>query len=287
MQKKKKSSIEIPPIYKKIGKFLQFFSNKWAAKYALHLFFTPIRFATPKREMGMDSASHQYKMFVQSIDKQINIYEYGKGEKMILLVHGWSGRGTQLFSLADFLVEKGYKIVSFDAPAHGKSEGKKTYMKEFVACILEICQKYKAFDAIIGHSLGAMSCVNAVRLGAKTSCLVCIGGGDLVSDIIEDFIRKMDMNQYVREFITSHLTHKLQEDINEYSVSVAVKNISVPLLIIHDEDDHDVPVQSAHQIHRAAPDSQLIITQGLGHRRVLADDKVIQSAYDFVTKNTK
>ena len=280
---KPKVTIEIPKIYRNIGKFLQLISNKLASKYAIWLFFKPLKFAMPKREYPMDKNSQQYFMYIPSIKKEINIYKYGKGQKRILLMHGWSGRGTQMFVLADFLVSKGYEIISFDAPCHGKSLGNKTYMKEFVLSILEIGKHY-TFDGIIGHSLGAMSSINAVRLGFKTPWIVAISGGDLVTDIIDDFIGKMQMNQVVWQSIHNYLDKKLEESINEYSTSVAVKSIDQPLLIIHDQDDIDVPVKCAYSIHKNKPESELFITQGLGHRRILADKIVIETIYNFIEK---
>ncbi|GIZ14144.1 alpha/beta hydrolase family protein [Capnocytophaga catalasegens] len=278
-----KVTIEIPKLYIKIGKFLQLISNKLSSKYAIWLFFKPLKFPMPKREYPMDKNSQQYFLYIPSIKKEINIYKYGKGQKRILLVHGWSGRGTQLFSLADFLVSKGYEIISFDAPCHGKSPGNKTYMKEFVLSILEIGKHY-TFDGIIGHSLGAMSSINATRLGFKTPWVIAISGGDLVTDIIDDFVKKMQMNQEVWQSIHNYLDKKLEESINEYSISVAVKNIKQPLLIIHDQDDIDVPVKCAYNIHKNKPDSELFITQGLGHRRILADKTVIEIIYNFIKK---
>lgn len=44
------------------------------------------------------------------------------------MVHGWSGRGTQMSKIAEALVEQGYRIISFDAPAHGKADGKISMM---------------------------------------------------------------------------------------------------------------------------------------------------------------
>ena len=272
-QNKQKSTIEIPKIYKLIGQFLQAISNKWASKYALWLFFTPIKFPMPKREYSMNEQSTQYLLDVPSLGKKINIYEYGSGDKLILLVHGWSGRGTQLFSMADKFVSNGYKIISFDAPAHGKSESEKTYMKEFVLSILEIGKKYKDFYAIIGHSLGAMSSVNAVRLGFKAEKLVCISGGD------QETQKKKQNTQ--KNKIKNKECKKKQKNKN-YSVSNAIQKINLPTLIIHDEDDIDVSVKCAHSIHKAYPTSELMITKGLGHRRILADNAVIQKISEFL-----
>ncbi|MDO4880271.1 MAG: alpha/beta hydrolase [Capnocytophaga sp.] len=279
---KQKSTIEIPKTYKVIGKILQSISNKWASKYALWLFFTPIKFPMPKREYAMNEQSTQYFLEIPSIGKKINVYEYGSGEKLLLLVHGWSGRGTQLFTMADHFIAQGYKIISFDAPAHGKSESKKTYMKEFVLSILEIGKKYKNFHAIIGHSLGAMSSVNAVRLGLEAEKLVCISGGDLVTDIIDDFCEKMNMNKAVWNYIHDSLNEILKESIHEYSVSNAIQKTNLPTLIIHDEDDIDVSVKCAYSIQKAYPSAELLITKGLGHRRILADSKVIERISEFI-----
>lgn len=281
----KKVTIEIPKIYKIIGQILQFISNRLASRYAIWLFFKPLNFAMPSREYAMDKNSHQELLPIPAIGKSINVYKYGSAEKRILIVHGWSGRGTQLFSIADFLLSKGYEVFSFDAPAHGKSSGSKTYMKEFVISILEIQKRYGKFDGIIGHSLGAMSVVNAVRLGFETPYLVYISGGDLVTDIIDDFCNKLGMNRVVWQYIHDYLDNKLEESINEYSVSKAIKKISQPVLIIHDKDDIDVPVRCAYSIHQVASNSQLFITEGLGHRRILADPSVINRMYEFILQN--
>jgi alpha-beta hydrolase superfamily lysophospholipase len=82
--------------------------------------------------------------------------------KRVLLVHGWSGRGTQLFKIADELLKQGYSTISFDAPAHGKSPGKTTIMVDFITTI-EINKQFGPFDAAIGHSLGGMSVLNAKK----------------------------------------------------------------------------------------------------------------------------
>ncbi len=284
-KKNKHITIEIPKIYRLIGQLLQLISNNLASKYAIWLFFKPLKFPMPKREFAMDKNSRQEFISVPAIGKKINIYRYGNGQKRILLVHGWSGRGTQLFTIADFLTAKGYEVVSFDAPCHGKSPGNKTYMKEFVLSILEIEKQLGKFDGIIGHSLGAMSVVNAVRLGFQTPYLVCISGGDLVTDIIDDFINKMQMNQVVWQKIHNYLEKKLQESINEYSVSIAVKSVSQPILIIHDTHDIDVPVACAYNINKVAPNSEIFITEGLGHRRILADASVINRMYAFIAQH--
>jgi len=119
----------------------------------------------------MDKESVQETVFIPAIKKEIIVYHYGKSEKRVLLVHGWSGRGTQLVKIADELVNLGYSTISFDAPAHGKSKGNSSIMVEFIASILELERQFGPFEFAIGHSLGGMSILNAIRDDLKVKKL--------------------------------------------------------------------------------------------------------------------
>lgn len=57
--------------------------------------------------------------------------------------------------------------------------------------------------------------------------------------------------------------------MNDFSSSVVAKDIKIPVLIIHDENDNEVNVKAAHNIHENLELSKLIITSGLGHRKIL------------------
>ena len=131
-------SPQIPKIIIITAKFLQAISPKLVTLFAAKLFTTPIKHKIPKRELKMVTDSIQTTLFIPAIKKTINIYNYGHGKKRVLLVHGWSGRGTQLVKIADALLELGYSTISFDAPAHGKSKGSSTIMTEFIVSIIEI-----------------------------------------------------------------------------------------------------------------------------------------------------
>ena len=133
--KKSSTTTQVPKFIVLIGRFLYRISPTLAEKFARKLFITPIKHKIPKREFQMEATSQQTKLFIPSINKEIVVYAYGNSSKKILLVHGWSGRGTQLVKIADTLIENGYSIISFDAPAHGKSGTKTTLMLEFIESI--------------------------------------------------------------------------------------------------------------------------------------------------------
>ena len=278
----KNQHLKVPRILIYIGKILQFFSVKWTTMYLSKLFTTPIKHKIPKRELQMDRNSIQTKMYVPEIKKDIVVYQLGTGEKKILLAHGWSGRGTQLVKFADALVAKGYTTVSFDAPAHGKSPGNTTIMTDFIASIAEVDRKFGPFDAAVGHSLGGMSLLNAVKSGFKINRLVTIGSGDKVKDILIDFVAKLELKQEFSTHLQQHFEKKYNTEMESYSAYLAAQSITIPVLVIHDEEDNEVPVWASKNIFANLKNGELLITNNLGHRKILGNQEVIDKTINFI-----
>ncbi|MCH7629876.1 MAG: alpha/beta hydrolase, partial [Proteobacteria bacterium] len=84
-------------------------------------------------------------------------YVWGDADKTILLVHGWEGSPAHFRMMAAALVDAGYRVVSFDAPAHGRSTGQQTNLPDYGLAIETVMQHFGPIDAIFGHSFGAAS----------------------------------------------------------------------------------------------------------------------------------
>jgi pimeloyl-ACP methyl ester carboxylesterase len=284
--KKRSNSLQIPKLIIYTAKFLQSISLNLLTKFAARLFTTPLRYKLPKREHDMDAQSVQQPLFVPSINKEIVTYSYGSGPKKILLVHGWSGRGTQLVKIAERLAQLGFSTFSFDAPAHGKSPGSTTLMPEFIESILEIEKKFGPFEAAVGHSLGGMSLLNAVKRGLKINTLVTIGSGDKISDILIDFVKRMRLKPRLVDALREHFEAGFSgQTMEEFSAYIAAEKVDIPVLVIHDNDDEDVPVKCAVHIHKHLKNGRLLLTKGLGHRKILGDAEVIERTVDFIKNN--
>jgi pimeloyl-ACP methyl ester carboxylesterase len=241
-----------------------------------------MKYKLPKREFEMDKNSVQEKFIIQSIDKEMVVYKYGTGTKKVLLVHGWSGRGTQLVKIADEFVKLGYQSISFDAPAHGKASGKTSNMTEFIAGILELEKKFGPFEFAVGHSLGGMSILNSIKRGLKVKKAVIIGSGDIVEDIMDDFVEKLGMNIAISKKMKANLEKRIDETMDSFSAYIVAREIEIPVLVIHDKDDDDVPVKAGHHINENLKNGELFLTEGLGHRKILGDAKVIKKIIEFL-----
>lgn len=282
---KRVQTLKIPKLILLTGKVLQFISPKLAARFAAKLFTTPFKHKIPKRELEMNRKSKQQTVHINAIDKKVVVYHLGESERKILLVHGWSGRGTQLVKFADEMIKNDYSTISFDAPAHGKSTGKTTLMPEFIATILQLEKTFGPFEAAVGHSLGGMSLLNAVKRGLQLNRLVVIGSGDVIQDIIDEFIERLELKKSVGMIMRKQFERKSHEDMDNYSAFRAAKEINIPVLVIHDEHDYEVLVGCAHHIAAHLPNGELMLTQHLGHRKILGDKKVIERTMSFVKSN--
>ena len=276
-------SLQIPKAITRTAKLLQAISPKLAVLFAAKLFTTPLKHKIPKRELEMENNSKQSKLLIPKINKEIILYEYGDSQKKVLLVHGWSGRGTQLFKIADELLLNGFSTVSFDAPAHGKSASKTTLMPEFIASILEIEKQSGPFEFAIGHSLGAMSILNANKQGLEIKKAVIIGSGDVIQDIMDDFVFKLQLKPEIGILMKNHFEKKYGLEMDSYSANVAAQSVTIPILLIHDQNDNEIPVKVAHTIHRNLMKGQIFITEKLGHRKILGDKNVIERIIDFIS----
>lgn len=278
-------SLKIPQIIILSAKICAFISTKLATKFAARIFTTPIKHKVPKREYEMDLKSVQKNIVIPSIGNKIVTYHYGQSERKILLVHGWSGRGTQLFKIAEELLQNGFSTISFDAPAHGKSEGKTTIMSEFIASILEIEKQFGPFEIAIGHSLGGMSVLNAVKDGLKVNKAIVIGSGDIVQDILDEFILKLKLKKEFSERLKLFFEDKYQLKMDDFSAYRASQKIKIPVLVIHDNDDPEVPAKAGIHIHENLENGSLFLTEGLGHRKILGNQNVIKKILEFIKIN--
>lgn len=282
MAQKKAKVLEVPSYIKNTSKVLVAVNKKIAAAFALKLFETPIKYKLPKREQKMFEVSHKSKLLLPDCKKEILVYENKFGPKKVLLVHGWNGRGTQLVSIAKMFKEHNYTIVSFDAPGHGKSPKNTTNMKDFIEAIRVLSKKYDGFDVIVGHSLGGMSIMNSLASGIVTEKAVIIGSGNKTADITTDFLQSIGMDKKISPLLIRLFEHKYQDTMSNYDVAPKAKKVTLPVLVIHDKNDIDVPYSAAETICENLPDGTLMLTEGLGHRKILGDEHVIKTIEDFV-----
>jgi pimeloyl-ACP methyl ester carboxylesterase len=260
--------------------------EKYAPPLALRLFvqvfFTPLHFGFPSKELEWIKKSVRTNTTVNG--KRAVIYSWGDEDKpFVLFIHGWAGRATQFFSFFPFIFEAGYRVVAFDGPAHGKSEGKQTNLLEFEEMLKVITERMGKPVGAIAHSFGGVATLMAIANGLAIDKLVNIGVPTIGDLTINTFLNAVNGNKATAEQFKKYIIEKYNRSFDEFSaLHFMVQIKSLELLLIHDEKDKDVSIEHAERIVEIYPQAQLLRTNGLGHTRILRDEAVIKASLQFI-----
>jgi pimeloyl-ACP methyl ester carboxylesterase len=261
--------------------FLSKVSPALAAKVAVRIFSSPMRIPRPESERVWHETSK--KFFLKN---GIAAFEWGEPSRpLVMLIHGWNGRGTQIASFAPRLVEEGFRVVALDGPGHGISPGKRTNPSAYAQFITdaqkELTNNGEA-HTIIAHSFGGGSTVLAASRDLKVKKIVLIASPAFYERVVHFFARSMQLNQKAEECFFEEVTRLAKIAPRDLNIAAIGGKLNLPCLIVHDTDDTAVDYMSATAIHEAWPHSELLTTTGLGHRRILKDKNVIERVVRFI-----
>jgi pimeloyl-ACP methyl ester carboxylesterase len=251
-----------------------------AGRWVYRLWFQPLRYPEPSREK-------EWRRTAQPLDvefhgQRLAVDSWGAGPT-VLMVHGWNGRGAQLGAFVPELVRAGYRVVTFDTPAHGRSPGRATSLPEVSEAILAVARACGPVHALIGHSFGVACAIYAVQHGLAVNRLVAISPPASVRWLTQSFFTALDVAPRVQEIFNKKFEAGFGADLwQRFSPEVLVRRLDVPGLVIHDQDDRDAPIEGGIAVARAWPGAQFVRTTGLGHRRILRDPDVIARVTAFI-----
>lgn len=284
----KKSSTPKALVYlPKAFSLLEKISPQLAAKLALNLFLRPFRFPLPNREKEALESAKIFKIRVEN--HEVAIYEWGESKgPVIWVLHGWSGRVTQLSAIIKEFVEIGYKVYGIDAPGHGKSPGKVSNVLLFESALQELNRIKGSPSAYIGHSLGGAVGFLAIRNGIELKKIVSIGAPSISDEILKEFLKKVGLKDSTHKQLESTFEKRFEQPFSNFTALKWVQPPpEIPVLIIHDKDDRDAPFHHAEKLKEKLPKAELFVTQDLGHNRILRDNEVIKKVISFITENPK
>jgi pimeloyl-ACP methyl ester carboxylesterase len=251
-----------------------------AAHYAYQLWFKAPRFEAPRREQQW--REHATVSVIDHEGLPVTIYQWGEGP-VVFLVHGWSGRGLQLGAIGMALAKQGFKAVAIDLPAHGRTPGSQTDGLVMAAALQSVLQHFEAAHGFVSHSFGAFPVTYLLRHGVQAQRVVCISPPDNLRYLMELFANTLRLPPAV----VKRLYQRTEQDFgtgiwDEISADKNVVGLTIPAMIIHDENDAYVAYQHGEVVARAWPGASFYRTSGLGHRRILRDKGVIDKVCRFI-----
>jgi pimeloyl-ACP methyl ester carboxylesterase len=247
-----------------------------AGHIAVHLFCTPRRHHRPGWEKQIGARGETLR-----VGANLAAHSWGAGP-IVLLVHGWEGRGTQLGRFVDPLVAAGFRAVAVDSPAHGDSGGTRTDLIECTEALRKVARELGPLAGVIAHSFGGAVTTLALERGLEASSVVLIGAPSSVEDVVRRFGELTGLRGRGMRAFRDALERQTRVKLTEVEIFERVGGLHVPALIVHDRDDREVPFHDAERLVAQWPGATLMATEALGHRRILKDDAVIRKVTEFL-----
>ena len=253
-------------------------NTKLAAMAAARAFFTTYR--APLRAEEVALLSQAERLSIRFGKQTLPAWSYGEGPT-VLLSHGWSGRGAQLAPLAAALATAGFRAVTFDHPAHGESEGKRTNVVEMAHALAEVDAALHGVHAIVAHSLGALAVTRAMSRTVTPKRVVFIAP-PTAPLWPERFAAKLGLDAQVAAATRTAIERSSGIQVASLDPRTVASDMKAPLLVVHDRGDREVPFAEGESLVEVWPNAELLATEGLGHHKILRSPEVGEAVLRFL-----
>lgn len=257
-----------------------------AAKAAYRLFSTPRTRAVHKTSDELIESARLFEILYGKII--LKCYEWGSGDKTVLLVHGWESRGTAMRTFVPGLLEAGYRVVALDGPAHGNSGGHRTNLPDFAGAVRAVINQAGPVLGIITHSFGGATSTYALAHldnSIQIEKLVLIAVPASTQKVVSDYMNLIHLPPRARAIFQNEMRKKVNGlPFAETDVVNALAKVNVgQVLVVHDKFDLSVPFESADSIFEKYDHASLLVTQGYGHYKLMKHSDVIERVVAFIT----
>lgn len=262
-------------------RIMEEFSPEAAFKIAFN------RFCTPRTNSKLREPFDQFsdRPLVEVGDHKIRLYHFGEENRpTVLFVHGWTGRASDFSFFVEPLVKAGFRVIAFDAPAHGESLGDQTNAIEVSEIIRDIVELEGGVETIVGHSFGgfASSIAMANSENLKGKKLVTIGSPNQLKKVIDDYAKLLKLSDSVYKRFQNEIEKRFNKKLEEISTARFIEESQANALIVHDVKDRLVDYQEKDMMVNHLSTVSHLETEGLGHTRILFNEDVVARVLEFL-----
>lgn len=269
------------PVPDSLKPLMEMRGKEMTAREAFKLFCLPPRPPLARREQEVIDSAAPVPFRFRGM--KVMAYKWGEGPH-VALAHGWGARAGTMTAFVEPLVEAGFSVIAQDHPGHGGSEGDQCNALWVSQCWDVLAQRHGGFHGAVTHSFGSLGINLFHSRGGPLKRIVHLAPFNEVLKRFLEFSAALD------------LTAQSESAFLDYCegwfgpgrlASIKGENLAPQMtaraLVIHDEDDGDIPFEDAERLAKAWNGSSLVKTKGLGHRRIIRDKGVVRQAVTFIS----
>ncbi len=267
-------------------------------KKAYQAFFSPSQYEVKPKDREVIEWGNNYRVPYEAPPKgnvppkggvgEIAVTTWGESSRpAVLLMHGWGGARAQMTGFVDPLLFAGYRVVAYDQPAHGESDGKMTNILEIAPSMDLIAEKEGNFDAVIAHSFGTLITSYALvnRNFPPPAKLVYFGAFNRIMDSLPRFQVIAGLPDEIIDGIRNKIYDNFGKGVlDSIANEIMTPQINIPALMFHDTADNVTPIEDSRAIAEVWKSAQFIETTGLGHRGALQSKEIHEQVVQFLKR---
>lgn len=206
---------------------------------------------------------------------------WGDTGPRIYFMHGWGGQGADIAAAVPALLESGFRVVTFDAPAR-----RRTNAIEFGRALAAMVAHHGPAHAVVAHSLGAVAVSLALRSGDLTcDRLVLLAPVVKARGQLAAFARHLGIGKRTLARLDHEILRHTGAPLDDFRLLGPDDRVNVrDVLVVHDRDDRMAPHEATAAHVRDWPAATLRSTGGLGHYRLLQDPAVHRAVAAHLTE---
>ena len=247
-----------------------------AGRLVNRMAFRPSRLPMPSRyEYLLDNADSYTQL--QHGARNIPVYSWGQGP-VVLGVHGWAGAGTQYGAWVSPLVESGYRVVLFDAPAHGRAQGESTNLFEMAEVVARVAASVGRVHGVLAHSIGCIAAARAIADGLKPDYLVMLAPPVSLTAVMDNLGRQLGLSQDVLAVHLQLMEERFGKSVWErLDLEALSRTLTQRGLMVIDDDDTSISPDESERVFNNWENANVLRTRGLGHHRLLWSPMVVDT----------
>lgn len=202
---------------------------------------------------------------------------------LALFVHGFDGNHAQWSDIETVVRQSGYRVIFLDPPGHGSSQQGQCDPIIFSKAVRASFECFGPVSLYVGHSMGAVAGVLGTSEVAGADAYILMASPAVMSHSIRATAQKFGLGSVAIDALLKEVGRRVGSHPSDLDLIKFVEKRVAPALIVHDRGDRQVPFGEAERIHASWPNSQLFVTDGLGHNRVLRDGDVLAEIAKFLS----
>ncbi|MEC5142762.1 alpha/beta hydrolase [Chitinophaga sp. 212800010-3] len=259
------------------------------ARLFYRLYCTPpaLKLKLPHEELRREALQDAWQVSSYPFDDtplKVSVYRWGAAGPKILLLHGWGGSPLHFKQLISLLVQHGYQVIAYDAPAHGRSDGKRTNLVQWMHVLEQVIQREGPLHAVIGHSMGGLNAaLTLARKNVSIPRLIILSAAISAPVFFDDALRLFRIHPVVMPKLKTLIRQRLNEDLTDMDLHRYINGIKAGRIwFAYDTTDTLALSSEIEKFLQAYPTIESFRITGEGHFRIMRNQKVLNGMLEIL-----